>query len=39
LGKVTKSKGHSKHKLVVVSQKPAAGKTLPHGAKVAVKLG
>lgn len=39
LGKVTQAKKHRKHKLVVVSQKPGAGKTLPSGAKVAVRLG
>jgi streptogramin lyase len=39
LGKVTQPKGHTKHKLVVVSQKPGARKTLPVGAKIAVRLG
>ena len=37
LGKVSSSKTHRTHK--VVSQKPGAGKTLPAGAKIAVKLG
>jgi PASTA domain len=37
LGRVTESRKHSKHR-VVLSQRPGAGKTLPAGAKVAVKL-
>jgi hypothetical protein len=38
LGKVTQPATH-KHKLVVVSQNPAAKKTLPSGTKVGVRLG
>jgi streptogramin lyase len=38
LGKVTKP-AKRKHKLVVVAQKPAAKKVLPHGARVNLRLG
>jgi hypothetical protein len=38
LGKVTKPTTH-KHTLVVVSQQPAARKSLPSGAKVSLRLG
>jgi hypothetical protein len=39
LGKTTKPKRHTTHKLVVVSQKPGAKKTLAAGTKVSVSLG
>jgi hypothetical protein len=39
LGKVTKPKRHTAHKLVVVSQKPGAKKTVATGTKVSVSLG
>jgi hypothetical protein len=38
LGQVT-GRTNSKHKLVVVGQKPAAKKALPGGSKVSVRLG
>jgi hypothetical protein len=38
LGKVSRPKTQSKHKAVVVSQKPKAGKVLPAKSKIAVKL-
>ena len=40
LGKVAQpAKRKRKHRLVVVAQKPAAKKVLPHGARVNVRLG
>jgi streptogramin lyase len=39
LGRVSRPKRHSQHKLVVVSQKPSARKTLPTGTKVSLRLG
>ena len=39
LGKVTKPKHHTKHRQVVVSQKPGARKSLPSGTKIAIRLG
>jgi len=37
LGKVTQSRRHAKHRLVI-SERPGAGKTLPSGTKIAVKV-
>ncbi|MFI5270675.1 MAG: PASTA domain-containing protein [Candidatus Saccharimonadales bacterium] len=39
LGKIAKPKHPTKHKEVIVTQKPNAGKTLPAGSKIAVRLG
>ena len=39
LGKILKLKRHTKHKLVVVSQKPGAKRTMVAGSKVSVRLG
>jgi hypothetical protein len=39
LGRVTSPKRHGRHTLVVVSQKPGPGKTLPAGSRIAVRLG
>jgi streptogramin lyase len=39
LGKVSRPRRHSRHKLVVVSQRPGPKKTLPSGAVVSLRLG